>query len=348
MRVGWRWISPGYGFALVIAAIALLTVACASEVSEGQGTLPADTQANLLPNVDFVGYLYFNPSTSSTVDVRRFLPSGGADVLPPEKSGERGGLKRDDSDSDRGRYSRNVGNSLSVEDAQRVHELYGEYPEDAAIWSKLDSSTVEVVRGSSEWAQSIRDKLDTTTADTSTIITISEKSPQSWALMTNLPTSESDPPVAAGLISPDDKLIEDIETNVGVDLSDLDIAFGNIGAQRLAFAIYGDVPIDISQEIDFRFLTLHDVGMVIVAQTGYPGFALSFLVKTIAGRIGMETIELGSANARYLETEHAHVVLKNKGSLIYAALADDRRDAEQLMLRALADRPDVTDKPVGR
>ena len=226
---------------------------------------------------------------------------------------------------------------VSVEDAQRVHDLYGQYPDEAAIWTKLDSSTIEVVRGSSTWAQSVRDKLDTTTSDTSTRISIEEKSPESWALMTNLAVSEDDPPIAAGLISPDDKLIEDIETNVGVDLSDLDIAFGNIGAQRLAFAIYGEAPIDITREIDFRFLTLHDVGMVIVGQTGYPGFALSFLVKTIAGRIGMETIELGSANARYLETEHAHVVLKNKGSLIYAALADDRRDAEQLMLRALAD-----------
>ena len=347
MRVGWRWTSPRYGFALVIAAIALLSVACASEVSEGHGTLPADTQTNLLPNVDFVGYLYFNPSTSSTVDIRRFLPSGGAEVLPADTSESAEVSSATILTSTEGDIVATL-KFVSVEDAQRVHDLYGQYSEEAAIWSKLDSSTVDVVRGSSTWAQSVRDKLDTTTPDTSTRITVGEKSSQSWALMTNLPYSESDPPIAAGLISPDDKLIEDIETNVGVDLSDLDIAFGNIGAQRLAFAIYGDVPIDIMEEIDFRFLTLHDVGMVVVAQTGYPGFALSFLVKTIAGRIGMETIALGSANARYLETEHAHVVLKNKGSLIYAALADDRLQAEKLMLRALADRPDVPDKPGGR
>ena len=327
---------PGYGFTLIIAVIALLSVACASGVSEGQGTLPADTQSNLLPNVDFVGYLYFNPSTSSTVDVRRFLPSGGSGVLPPETSERAEVSSATILTSTEGDIAATL-DFVSVEDAQRVHDLYGQYPDEAAIWTKLDSSTIEVVRGSSTWAQSVRDKLDTTTSDTRTRISIEEKSPESWALMTNLAVSEDDPPIAAGLISPDDKLIEDIETNVGVDLSDLDIAFGNIGAQRLAFAIYGEAPIDITREIDFRFLTLHDVGMVIVAQTGYPGFALSFLVKTIAGRIGMETIDLGSANARYLETEHAHVVLKNKGSLIYAALADDRHDAEQLMLRALAD-----------
>lgn len=322
-------------FALVIAAITLLSVACASEVSEAQGTLPADTQTNPLPNVDFVGYLYFNPSTSSTVDIRRFLPSGGSDVLPADTSESAEVSSATILTSTEGDIAASL-QFVSLEDAQRVHDLYGQYPEEAAIWSKLDSSTVEVVRGSSEWAKIVREKLDTT-SDTSTRILMGEKSPESWALMTNVPVSETDPPIAAGLIYPDDKLIEDIETNVGVDLSDLDIAFGNIGAQRLAFAIYGDVPIDIAQEIDFRFLTFHDVGMVIVAQTGYPGFALSFLVKTIAGRIGMETIELANANARYLETEHAHVVLKNKGSLIYAALADDRRDAEQFMLRALAE-----------
>ena len=338
MRSLRRRASPTYGFALIIAAIALLSAACASEISEGQGTLPADTHANTLPNVDFVGYLYFNPSTSSTVDIRRFLPSGGADVLPPETSESVEVSGATILTSSEGDLAASL-QFLTADDAQRIHDLYGQYPEDADIWSKLDlaSSTVEVVRGASDWAKAVRDKLDTTTTDTTTKITMDEKSPESWALMTNLPIAEADPPIAAGLIYPDDKLIQDIETNVGVDLSDLDIAFGNIGAQRLAFAIYGDVPIDITQEIDFRFLTLHDVGMVTVAQTGYPGFALSFLVKTIAGRIGMETIELGSANARYLETEHAHVVLKNKGSLIYAALADDRRDAEQLMLRALAD-----------
>ena len=330
---------------IIIAAIALLAVACASEVSEGRGTLPAGTQTNPLPNVDFVGYLYFNPSTSSTVDIRRLLPSGGADVLPKDAKDTLESVEVSSATiltSTEGDIAASL-QFLSAEDAEKIHDLYGQYPEEAAVWSKLDldSSTVEVVRGASEWAQSVRDKLDTTTTDTTTRITMAEKSPESWALMTNLPASETEPPIAAGLIYPDDKLIEDIETNVGVDLSDLDIAFGNIGARRLAFAIYGDIPIDITQEIDFRFLTLHDVGMVTVAQTGYPGFALSFLVKTIAGRIGMETIELGSANARYLETEHAHVVLKNKGSLIYAALADDKRDAEQLMLRALADpKPD--------
>ena len=329
--------SPAPIFALIAALIALLAAACASEISESQGTLPADTQTNTLPNVDFVGYLYFNPSTSSTVDIKRFLPSGGADILPPEKSESVEVSGATILTSTEGDIAASL-KFISPEDAQRVHYLYGQYPEEADIWSRLDlaSSTVEVVRGGSEWAKTVRDKLDTTTTGTSTRITMAEKSPESWALMTNLPASETEPPIAAGLIYPDDKLIEDIETNVGVDLSDLDIAFGNIGARRLAFAIYGDVPIDITREIDFRFLTLHDVGMVTVAQTGYPGFALSFLLKTIAGRIGMETIDLGGANARYLETEHAHVVLKNKGSLIYAALADDRRDAETLILRALA------------
>ena len=336
-----------YGFTLVIAVIALLSVACASEISEGQGTLPTDTQTNLLPNVDFVGYLYFNPSTSSTVDIRRFLPSGGVDVLAVDVSESVEVSSATILTSTEGDIAASL-RFLSVEDAQRVHYLYGQYPEETPIWSKLDSSTVEVIRGDSTWAQSVRDKLDTSTPDTSTIISIGEKSPESWALMTNLPVSESDPPIAVGLISPDDTLIEDIETNVGLDLSDLDLAFGNIGTQRLAYAIYGDVPIDITKEIDFRFLTLHDVGMVAVGQTSYPSFALSFLVSTIAGRLGMETIDLGNTNARYLETEHAHVVLKNKGSLIYAALADDRHDSEQLMLRALAEtekRPGVSATP---
>ena len=328
--------SSAYGFTLVIAVIALLSAACASDVSEGQGTLPANTQTNPLPNVDFAGYLYFNPSTSSTVDIRRFLPSGGADVLPANASESAEVSSATILTSAEGDIAGSL-EFVSAESAQRVHGLYGQYPAEDAIWSKVDSSTLHVVRGNSTWATSVREKLGASASDTSTVITIEEKVPESWALMTNLPASGDAPPIAAGLISPDDKLIEDIEINVGLDLSDLDLAFGNIGTQRLAYAIYGDVPIDITKEIDFRFLTLHDVGMVAVGQTSYPSFALSFLVSTIAGRLGMETIDLGNTNARYLETEHAHVVLKNKGSLIYAALADDRHDSEQLMLRALAE-----------
>ncbi len=320
-----------YGFALIVAAIALLSVACASEVSEGQGTLPTDTHANLLPDVDFVGYLYFHPVIPASVDIRRFLPSGGADILPLDITESAEVSRATILTSTDGE----LGGSLEfvrAEDAQRVYDLYQRYPVEAAIWARLDSSTLDVVRGNSLWAESVREKLEL-----GNTVSIGEKTPEAWALLTNLPVSEDDPPIAAGLISPDDSLIEDIQSNVGVDLSELDIAFGNIGAQRLAFAIYGDEPIDITQEIDFRFLDLQDVGMVIVSKTDYPGFALSFLVSTIAGRIGMETIELGSTNARYLETEHARLILKNKGSLIYAALAGDRLQAEQLMLRALAD-----------
>ncbi len=335
MRVFDRRTFSRCGFALALTLFALFAVACGSVVGEGQGTLPADTQVNLLPNVDFVSYIYFNPSTSSTVEIRRFLPSGGADVLPPDTSESAEVSSATILTSTEGDIAATL-EFISVKDAERVHGVYNLYPEEAELWTKLDSSTLDVVRGGSDWALDVREKLSAI-QDTSTRISVEEKSPESWALMTNLPVSSSDPPIAVGLIYPDDNLIEDIETNVGVDLSNLDIAFGNIGAQRLAFAIYGDTPIDITQEIDFRLLTLHDVGMVIAGQTNYPSFALSFLVSTIAGRIGMETIELGNTNARYLETEQARVILKNKGSLIYAALAHERHDAEQLMLRSLAD-----------
>ena len=336
MRASDRRAFSRYGFALAFSFFAMFCVACGSVVSEGQGTLPVDTQANLLPDVDFVSYIYFNPSTSSTVDIRRFLPSGGAGALPADTSESAEVSSATILTSTEGDIAATL-EFVSAEDAQRVHGFYNLYPEEAELWTKLDSNALDVVRGGSDWSRNVRNQLAAAAPDTSTRISIGEKSPESWALMTNLPVSTGDPPIAVGLIYPDDKLIEDIETNVGVDLSNLDIAFGNIGAQRLAFAIYGDTPIDITQEIDFRLLTLHDVGMVMVGQTNYPGFALSFLVSTIAGRIGMETIELGNTNARYLETEQARVILKNKGSLIYAALAHERHDAERLMLRALAD-----------
>ena len=60
-------------------------------------------------------------------------------------------------------------------------------------------------------------------------------------------------------------------------------------------------------------------------------------MRSIAGKIGMDTIDLDNTNARHLALEDGHLIIKNKGSLIYATVAGTRTRAEELMLRALAE-----------
>ena len=57
----------------------------------------------------------------------------------------------------------------------------------------------------------------------------------------------------------------------------------------------------------------------------------------LGGRAGLELIELGDTNARYRTIDDLHMVVKNRGSLVYAALAGSRSAAEDLILSAIAD-----------
>ena len=58
---------------------------------------------------------------------------------------------------------------------------------------------------------------------------------------------------------------------------------------------------------------------------------------TASGRAGLELVELGDTNARYRMIDDLHMVVKNRGSLVYAALAGSRSAAEDLILSAIAD-----------
>ena len=51
----------------------------------------------------------------------------------------------------------------------------------------------------------------------------------------------------------------------------------------------------------------------------------------------METMPLGISNARYKQVDDAHLIIKNRGSLIYTTLAATRDRAEALMLRMMED-----------
>jgi hypothetical protein len=77
--------------------------------------------------------------------------------------------------------------------------------------------------------------------------------------------------------------------------------------------------------------------VLFVSQSTYPAGLVSFMLSVIASRTDMELIKLGDTNARYKTIDGLHLIIKNKESLVYAAVAGNRGDAERLILSALAD-----------
>ena len=320
-----------YGTILAIVVLLLFGAACSAEVSEGRGTIPVGMESDLVPDVDYQVYLYFGPEAPVSLDYGRFLTSDQEEIAVLEGDEgvslasvsivatsleQFGGALRFDSDND----------------AEFVSSLLGQSSVEDPTFIRVGSSVVEIVRGDSIWTEQVVNQLQT-----AELVSLKETNPLAWNMLTNLPVSEADPPIAAGFISTGGDLLQQIADHAGIRVPGLETAFGMVRVDNVAFGIYSNVPAEIPENIDVDFLAELDTGIVLVGGAGYAGVAVAFLVRSIAGKIGMDTVGLGNTNARYLKLEDGHLIIKNKGSLIYATLAGTRSRAEDLMLRALAE-----------
>ena len=318
------------GTALAIILFLLLGTACASEVSEGRGTLPPGMENDLVPDVDYQTYLYFNAGTPVELDIERLRNSDQEDLL----------IVNEDDRLNISSVSM-VATSLdefagileftTPTEAEIVRNLLDQAPPDAFVAATVDASTVRLMKGDSIWTTELAGQYET-----GEMTPLREHSPQAWNMLTNLPISKDNPPIAAGFVSTGGDLIQSIADDAGIEVPGLDTAFGMVRVNNVAFGIYSDTPALIPKDVDVEFLGENDTGIVLVGSAGYAGVAVAFLVRSIAAKIGMDTITLANTNARYLKLETGHLILKNKGSLIYTAVAGTRQQAEELMLLALA------------
>ena len=321
-----------YATALAILSFILLGLACSSEVDEGGGTLPPGIGDDLVPDVEYEVYLYFNPDSPVVVDRSRFLGADQEEVVT---------LGGDDqvsiaSVSMVATSLQQFGGILgfaTTSDAALAGNLLAQKPiEEPPTTTQVSTTSVQIIRGDAEWTTDVSNQYGSTE-----LVSLKERNPQVWNMLTHLPVSEDEPPVGAGFISTGGDIIQEIANNAGIEVTGLDTAFGIVRVNNVAFGIYSDLPETIPDEIDVELLDSLDTGVVLVGGAGYAGVAVAFLVRSIAGKIGMETIDLEHTNARYLELDDAHLILRNKGSLIYATVAGTRARAEELMLRALAE-----------
>ena len=133
----------------------------------------------------------------------------------------------------------------------------------------------------------------------------------------------------------DEDLMQSLAEEAGVSLPGLGVAFDMVRVNNVAFGIYSSMPDRMPNKLDVELLDGLHTGVVLVGATGYSGFAVSFLIRSVASKIGMETIDIGDTNARHMKLENGHLLLKNKGNLVYVTVAGTRAQAEDLMRRAI-------------
>jgi len=317
--------------AILLVLLALAAMACASEVEEGTATLPEGIDSALLPSAELGGYMYFNTNRTVDIATERFLTSDLADVLPAGVPAtlrlRRATIAVSSSPEEFGGTLEFTGEA----DAEVAWDLYQSAGVRDEFWGLQDQTKVHVVRGDTPWAEAVRSQLES-----GQLVPFTDHDPVAWNLITNLPKSDSRP-LAVGIMTLEDELIQELASQGGIRLFGLNTVFSLIKVDNVAFGAYADSDLTVPASIGDEFFQEAGVGVVFVSKSGYPGFLVSYLLRSVANRIGLETIEIGDTNARYRQLDNLHVVLKNRGSLLYVAVAASQSDAERLILGALSD-----------
>ena len=313
---------------LAVSLLALLGVACSTTITEGNATLPVGIESAMLPTNELAGYMYFGADPPVGVPTERFVTASDAAVLAegPES------LRLSRATIAIGASIGEFGGTLefaSQDEAQFALRLY-QSKDDEDFWGQLDSTRVQVVRGQSSWASTVREHIEN-----GRLVGFKERDPEIWTLMTNLPESTDRPPVAVGVLTLDGDLIEDLASAERIRLFGLDDVFGFVKVHSLVFGVYADAPFTVPDTLDREFLTEADASIFFVSNSGYPGPIVSFLLSTVGGQVGLETIDLGDTEARYRTLDDLHLVVMNRGSLVFAALAGTRAEAERLMMKTV-------------
>ena len=142
-------------------------------------------------------------------------------------------------------------------------------------------------------------------------------------------------PIAAGALKLDEVLIASITERASLEMDGIGNAFGLVRVESLGFAIYSDKPLEVSSNIDKDYILNSGASLLFVSQSSYPGPLVAYMLSVMAERTEMELINLGTTNARYRDIEGLHLIVKNKGSLLYASVAGTRAESESLILSAL-------------
>ena len=321
-----KWKAWASAFALLFA---LAAVGCASTSNSGTALLPEGIESAEVPQVDSKGYLYFNPGYPILVSGSLFNLGLSDDATPSET------ISMNRATLILGSTTADIGASLefsSVGDSQSAWNMVSDTPDAEEFWGRNRDDLILLATGDQGW----RDAVTSAYVD-GDLMSVSEHSPLGWKLLSNLPKSPPSKPVMAGVLQLDANMLQSLMSSVDLEMEGIGNAFGLVRVDSLAFAIYTDDPLNMSTEFSYGRILNSGSGILFVSQSSYPGPIVSFMLGVMSDRTGLELIELATTNARYRTVDDLHLIIKNRGSLLYASISTSKEYAEALMISALFD-----------
>lgn len=318
------------GLVILLALLGLTAVGCSSSRVAGNALLPEGIETARIPNVEIAGYLYVNADSPISLPISGFdagSGNGSEAVLTQLDLNRATVIIGPSIDSFGGTFDFQT--EQQAEEALRVFQID---PEDEESWGEVSSNRLSMVHGVEPWVQSVRNAFGS-----DSLILLTEHESLRWDILTNLPENPPSRPIAAGIMSLDEGFPSLLTERIDFDLVGMDTAFGLVRVDTIGFGLYADSPIEVPDRFGLDFLDDAGYGVLLVSRSSYSGFVVAFMLGVVAGQTGMETIDIGNTNARYRSVEGIHLILKNKGNLVFAALAANRQSAENLILSAVTD-----------
>ena len=292
---------------LLLTALAALTLVACESATSGTPSLPPGFEERTLPDVDVRGYLYIDPG--GAVDLPQSLISLASSDQESVRALQLVALLGDTTQ----RYSASV--TYLDEQGNRMGESQaGGSPDDE------------------QWASAVQSDWQNGTG-----ISLQEKYPSVWALVSLLPPDPLYQPVAAGFLRDATALSEALFSEWGIEVPGLGSALDLLRVSEAAFVIYADglqaIPLDVTDD------TVREagLGLVAVASSGYPGPVVATLVDNFASLAGLGEVLIGEEQVQYRNVGGVvHLMVKAIGADLFFTLAQTREAVQVLMETVLA------------
>ena len=314
-----RLAAAGMALALALGVVAL--AGCATGAKAGEPSLPAGFAAHDMPDVDANAYVYVNAGVPTQVPLGAFGATdlvAGAGVLSIE-------AVVDDPDREFAARAEFVDEAT----AQRVAEAARSVASsDAARWVQADGPFVAVGRSDAAGGNLVRGAWDAGSR-----VTIEERYPDVWEAIRLLPEDAPGRPVAVGFARNAPDLLDATLEATDLSLPGLASALALIRADVIAFGVYAADPSHLPEQLDRDALRGSGIGVLGVAQAGYPAFVVGFLFDRFAEQANLEETDVGGITALYRVVDgDLHLMVKAYGSSIFLAAAPTRAEVEALVL----------------
>ena len=307
------------GLALALGVVAL--AGCAVGAKAGEPGLPAGFAAHDMPGVDANAYVYVNAGEPARVPLGAFGATdlvAGAGVVSIE-------VVVDDPDRDFAARAELVDEATARLVAEAALSVASA---DAARWVQADGPIVAFGHSEGPWGDTIREAWAAGSR-----VTIEERYPDVWEAIRLLPEDAPGRSVAVGFARNAPDLLDATLEAIDFRLPGLASALALIRADVIAFGVYAADPSNLPERLDRDALRGSGIGVLGVAQAGYPGFVVSFLFDRFAERANLEETDLGGTTALYRVVDgDLHLMVKAYGSSIFLAAAPTRAEAEALVL----------------